>query len=197
MRLLTLRSRNSAAYKGLYALLMKNGASDWITNEPITIANYNDENIDIHHIFPQAWCQRTNPRIPDNIFNSVINKTPIDAHTNREIGGQAPSRYLPKLRQKMEPEMLRQVLEKHWINPETLEQDSFSQTFIRRGEAMMAIISAAMERDLNQGKDTFENALRQAGLIINTGTTAVEQPEEFDEEQDYNEFGDTAYDDAV
>ena len=30
-RLLTLRTRNSAAYKGLYALQMKNGARDWRT----------------------------------------------------------------------------------------------------------------------------------------------------------------------
>ena len=194
-RLLTLRSRNSAAYKGLYALLMKNGASDWITGDPISIVNYHDENIDIHHIFPQAWCIRATPRIPDSIYNSVINKTPIDAHTNREIGGQAPSRYLPRLRRSMKPEMLKEVLQKHWIELEALEQDDFVGEFIRRGQAMMDMVGTAIEKDLDRGRATFERALRQAGLMP-AGTEADSIPyqaEEFDEDVDYDEFGDTAY----
>ena len=109
-RLLTLRTRNSAAYKGLYALQMKSGAFDWITGQPLSIANFHNENIEIHHIFPQAWCKNAHPEIPPQIYNSVINKTPIDALTNRVIGGLAPSRYLPRLRQKMAPEMLDRVL---------------------------------------------------------------------------------------
>ena len=56
-RLLSLRTRNSAAYKGLYALQMKNGAADWLTGEPLTIATWMAQNIDTHHIFPRAWCE--------------------------------------------------------------------------------------------------------------------------------------------
>jgi hypothetical protein len=36
-RLLTLRSRNSAAYKGLYALQMKRGGRDFRTGNPIDV----------------------------------------------------------------------------------------------------------------------------------------------------------------
>ena len=39
-RLISLRSRVSAAYKGVYALQMKKGAADWITGDPLSIANY-------------------------------------------------------------------------------------------------------------------------------------------------------------
>ena len=79
-RLLSLRTRNSAAYKGLYALQMKNGAADWLTGQPLTIATWTARNrIDIHHIFPQAWCKKADPQIPSKLYNSVINKTPIDA----------------------------------------------------------------------------------------------------------------------
>ena len=53
-RLLSLRTRNSAAYKGLYALQMKSGASDWRTGEQLAFATWHQENIDIHHIFPVA-----------------------------------------------------------------------------------------------------------------------------------------------
>ena len=63
-RLLTLRTRNSSAYKGLYALQMKSGAADWRTAKPLTFATIHDENIDIHHIFPVAWCRRADPEIP-------------------------------------------------------------------------------------------------------------------------------------
>ena len=96
-RLLSLRTRNSAAYKGLYALQMKNGAADWRTNEQLLFMTFADRYIDIHHVFPKAWCERSSPRIPPRLYNSVINKTPIDAETNRRIGGRAPSEYLPRL----------------------------------------------------------------------------------------------------
>ena len=36
-RLLTLRTRNSAAYKGVYALLLREGARDWLTGEKSSI----------------------------------------------------------------------------------------------------------------------------------------------------------------
>ena len=163
-RLLTLRTRNSAAYKGLYALQMRNGASDWITGEQLSIATFHNENIDIHHIFPKAWCK--NAAIPPRLYDSVINKTPIDAYTNKMIGGQAPSSYLPKLRPSMpeqKPEMLDHILKSHWLGPRTLEQDDFAQSFVERGESMLRLIGQAMGRDLGSGRDVFEEALRSAG----------------------------------
>ena len=56
-RLLTLRTRNSAAYKGLYALLMHDGGADFRTGEPIAAQTVFDDEIDIHHIFPKRWCE--------------------------------------------------------------------------------------------------------------------------------------------
>ena len=99
-RLLSLRTRNSAAYKGLYAIQMKNGAADWRTNEQLLFMTFTGRYIDIHHIFPRAWCENdASPQVPPHLYNSVINKTPIDAETNRIIGGRAPSKYLPRLQQ--------------------------------------------------------------------------------------------------
>jgi hypothetical protein len=57
-RLLTLRTRGSAAYKGIYALLLKEGALDWRTGEPANVTNYFDDAIDIHHIFPMPGASR-------------------------------------------------------------------------------------------------------------------------------------------
>ena len=53
-RLLTLRTRNSSAYKGLYALLMRDGGRDFRTGVPIEASTFLEERIDIHHIFPSG-----------------------------------------------------------------------------------------------------------------------------------------------
>ena len=50
-------SRLSAAYKGVHALLMRCGAEDFRSGQPFDQAVFFDENVDIHHIFPEAWCK--------------------------------------------------------------------------------------------------------------------------------------------
>lgn len=94
-RLLTLRTRNSAAYKGIYALLMARGCKDWLYDQDITLANHHQLAVDIHHVFPKAWCQAND--IDDLRRESIVNKTAISAATNRIIGGKAPSRYVVQL----------------------------------------------------------------------------------------------------
>lgn len=184
-RLLSLRTRNSAAYKGLYALQMKSGAADWRTANPLTAAVWNDSHIDIHHIFPVAWCGRSNPPVPSRLYNSVINKTPIDARTNRIIGGNAPSLYLKRLSNDIRPDALQQVLRSHWINPELLAADQFAECFVTRGEAMLALIGRAMGKPIPNGSTTFREALESAGVV-----------EEFDDPEDeHDAVGQRAYED--
>jgi hypothetical protein len=59
-RPLSLRTRNSAAYKGLYALVMKRGGRDFRTGDTIDAKAYMADSIDIRHIFPQKWCAANN-----------------------------------------------------------------------------------------------------------------------------------------
>lgn len=96
-RLLTMRSRLSAAYKGLQALLLRQGAIDFRSGQKFDQTIFFDEGVDIHHIFPKDWCEKQTPKIPPAIYDSVINKTPLGYRTNRIIGGVAPSIYLGKL----------------------------------------------------------------------------------------------------
>ena len=191
-RLISLRTRNSAAYKGLYALQMKEGAADWRTGNPLNLQTYHDIAIDIHHIFPMAWCKES--RIPAELYNSIINKTPIDAHTNRMIGRQAPSKYLPKLQRQHDG--LDQVLESHWINPDLLGEDDFSKCFVERGEKMLDLIGRAMGRNIPRGSDVFRNALSQGGCPVDdeADTPTRSEVEEFDDDGiDYDDVGDSAY----
>ena len=186
-RLLSLRTRNSAAYKGLYALQMKSGAADWRTANPLVLAEWFQENIDIHHIFPRRWCEQdADPRVPPRLYNSIINKTPIDASTNKSIGGRAPSVYLPRLAQNaISPDTLQRALRSHWLNPELLASDDFTGCFVERGEAMLELIGKAMGKPISSGRDVFWNALNSAGFV-----------EEFDDPEDeHDEVGERAYND--
>ena len=141
-RLLTLRTRNSAAYKGIYALQMKNGAADWHSGDPLSLADIHTKPIDIHHIFPRRWCEKdAKPTIPRGLVDSIINKTPIDSYTNQILGGRAPSKYLLILRESIANEKLERILKAHWISPERLENDDFGNCFVERGQAMLDLIS--------------------------------------------------------
>jgi hypothetical protein len=146
-RLVALRSRQSAAYKGVYVLLVREGARDFRTGDTSTDQNYFDEAVDIHHIFPKKWC---NERRPDPIeparYDSIVNKTPLTARTNRIIGGDAPSVYLTKLadRQGVPTGDLTANLASHFIDPALLRADNFDEFFDRRRQALLDRIGVAM-----------------------------------------------------
>ena len=193
-RLVSLKTRRSAAYKGLYALQMKMGAADWRTGDNLSFITYKERAIDIHHIFPKNWCARTTPRVPASLYDSVINKTPIAADTNKSIGGNAPSVYLGRLRRDIESSVLDKVLAAHWLESEHLQQDDFAASFIARGESMMSLVGRVMGKNLGSGREVFSDYLRSNGLDV-----PVDEPigsaaeiEEFDDEpEEFGEFGDT------
>ena len=204
-RLISLRTRQSAAYKGLYALQMKSGAADWRTGKPLTLATWHNENVDIHHIFPKTWCQqKAKPAISAYLFDSIINKTPIDAKTNKIIGGRPPSEYLPRLR--LENYDLNRVLEAHWLNPELLEDpnlrglqesEKFAKFFVERGEAMLDLIGKAMGKQVAGGQETFWSALVSAGVaatpaIIGRAQTELDT-DDIGDEAEFDELGEAAY----
>ncbi len=152
-RLLSLRTRNSAAYKGLYALLMRDGGIDFRTGEPIDFKTYFDDNIDIHHIFPQAWCKQQ--KIPQNSstginYNSIINKTPLSSRTNRTIGKNAPSTYLKQIERLagIDEGRLDEILKSHLIEPKYLRSDDFEGFFNARMEAILQRIEGAMGKPI-------------------------------------------------
>lgn len=77
---------------------------------------------------------------------SIVNKTAISAVTNRKIGGQAPSVYLPKLQREAEttPQELRRRIEQHYVDYDALGRDDFSAHFEARRASLLELIAAAM-----------------------------------------------------
>jgi hypothetical protein len=143
-RLLTLRTRNSAAYKGVHVLLMKEGCRDFMSGVSVDLQTYYNENIDIHHIFPQAYCRKNN--IPRGLYNSIVNKTPLSSKTNRSIGGNAPSVYLNYLEEEenIHTETLDEILETHLIDVDAMRSNDFDVFFEKRKEALYRKILKAM-----------------------------------------------------
>lgn len=147
-RLERLRTRNSAAYRGLYVLLLREGGRDWRTGEAANIQSYHEESIDIHHIFPRKWCRDNG--VDDGLTNSIINKTPLTARTNRIVGGDAPSSYLPRLKESSgaTDEQMAVALETHLIDPEAMRDDDFQAFWKLRQRALLERVASLMGKEL-------------------------------------------------
>ena len=159
-RLKTMRMRLSAAYKGINALLMKEGALDFRSGQEFDHTVFFGENVDIHHIFPQDWCKKNG--IKPGVFDSIINKTPLSNRTNRIIGGVAPSEYLSKLQEgnsttpAIEGHRLDEYLKSHLIDPLLLRSDNFDAFMVDRQKRLLALIERATGRVAYAGADQDE-----------------------------------------
>ena len=95
-RLNTMSSRNSAAYKGVLALLLRQGCIDWTySKEPINSTIFEDQQVDVTLIFPKAWCDKNG--VSRERKDSIVNKTPLTNRTRRIIGNLAPDAYMRQL----------------------------------------------------------------------------------------------------
>ena len=111
---------------------------------------YFDEKIDIHHIFPQKWCKAND--IDAKRCDSVVNKTPISARTNRMIGGNAPSVYLSRVQKSAGTDAgrMHEILRSHLIDPVPLGADDFHSFFETRSHALLERIERAMGKAISR-----------------------------------------------
>lgn len=175
-RLLTLKSRNSAAYKGIYALLMADGCSDWLENKQLNYATFFDYKVDIHHIFPKKWCLKNN--VDGHRRESIVNKTALSRRTNQKIGGKSPKTYVPRIVREagLTDTEFNQILEGHFVDPIALRAANFVEFFEKRFGSICDLVAKAM------GKPVIENA---------TNLEPNEFSELDDEDDDDESFGDS------
>lgn len=162
-RLLTLQTRNSAAYKGLMALILQDELLDFATASKMSIATYTLENTDIHHIFPASYCEKAG--LPIKKWNSVINKTMLSASTNRSIGGVAPSKYIQKLfKENIDTDSIKMAICTHKIDFDLLNEDNFDEFIRDRAIKLLGCIEKATGkvvtgRDSQETIDAFGSSL--------------------------------------
>jgi hypothetical protein len=153
-RLDRLTSRSSAAYKGINVLVLREGARDFFWKSSIKELDAHEIALDIHHIFPRAWCEAN--KIPRKSYDTIVNKTPISYRTNRMIGGVAPSIYLGKLQSHpqvlIDDSEMNKILESHCIPSQSLRADDFDKFYLLRKQILLTLIEKAMGKQLVRGE---------------------------------------------
>ena len=140
VRLMSVNSTRSAAYKGMIAIILKNGARDFLAGRNIgTSANY-AENIEIHHIFPKKYCEARG--LSKAQYDNIANKTLILKKTNQTIGGDPPSIYLKKIERKtgLSSAEVDEILERHFIDAALCRADDFDAFIAARAEKIFDVI---------------------------------------------------------
>jgi hypothetical protein len=127
---------------------MDDNTKDWLSATGINFSTYFSESIDIHHIFPVSWCEKNG--ISRDDYNCIINKTPLSARTNRIVSGDAPSKYLAKIKKHagVSDEEFLNIMKSHVLNPEYLYEDDFTGFFNDRKEQILQRIERAMNKKI-------------------------------------------------
>ena len=74
-----------------------------------------------------------------------------------QIGGHAPSKYLPAIEKsaRVDPERMDEILHSHCIAPEYLRADRFWEFYAARAEALLRRIEAAMGKGIKREPELF------------------------------------------
>ncbi|MCR5259973.1 MAG: DUF262 domain-containing protein, partial [Desulfovibrio sp.] len=155
VRLLSMKSKNSAAYKGVAALVWKPrgtqaGGLDFLNGIPVDPGRAIEKKPDIHHIFPKKWCLERGDAYARTNMDSIVNKTPLDPETNRLIGGDAPSIYERKLEKASgkDATVIRDRIESHLVDWDAFMANDFKTHFVFRAKKLLNLIEDAMGREI-------------------------------------------------
>ncbi|ROO31327.1 GmrSD restriction endonuclease domain-containing protein [Salinisphaera japonica] len=152
-RLSSLRTRNSAAYKAINVLVLREGAEDFFWKAGIQELDAQEIALDIHHIFPSHWCETQSIQVKQ--YDNILNKTPISYKANRKIGGDAPSHYLYKIQNDPQVQMsdaeMDTILASHCVPAARLREDDFHGFIDERRRLLLSLIEKVM------GKRIAEN----------------------------------------
>ena len=141
-----LKDRTKDTFKAVYALLLQHECRDFVKGDKVSTMTHAADAVEVHHIFPKKWCEERG--IEASVYDTIVNKTPLSAATNREIAGDAPSVYLKKIETEYEIDSskLDEFLKSHLIDPVHLRNDDFDKFLIARKESFCQIVGTAMKK---------------------------------------------------
>jgi len=146
-RLLETTIRQRALYRGLLCLILCNRPMDFHSTVPLTATVMEANDVDDHHIFPDAHLKKSNIKLKQTEIDSILNRTLIDRTTNQSIGANAPSIYLKKIATTWDdPGMLDKVLDSHFLPigaQSSLRQDDFEAFRHERSAKLYKLILEA------------------------------------------------------
>lgn len=152
--LISLKKIQSAAFKGLVSVIFRNKATDFRSGRVMVLSANHDESIDLHHIFPKKYCEDKN--FSKDIYDSILNKTPISGETNKIIGKKAPSVYIRDFEKAgNKPQQLNASLRSHFIDAALCRADNFDAFIIDRAKKILDAIEELTGRKVS-GRDSSD-----------------------------------------
>jgi len=137
--------RQRAVYRGVVALILRNGARDFHSGKRITASMILEQKIDDHHVFPRGFLADKKIEVQGVLGDCVLNRTLIDKATNIRIGKRAPSDYLSEVDQELGRVKFQALLDSHLL-PEKesgpLLTDDFGAFLNARQELITAQVLA-------------------------------------------------------
>jgi len=134
--------KGSARYNAVLCILALNNAKDFYKGRIVGTADYSNENINDHHIFPSR-VEGLDPA-KSTTFNSckdsIANRTLLLDETNKKISNLRPSEYLEDmLRKRGDEATVKEILAGHFITSaayEYMKQDNFDLFVLERERAI-------------------------------------------------------------
>ena len=164
--------RGTSVYNGIFNLLVIQGARDWMSG---IVPQHGD--LDDHHIIPASMARELGI---DGLIHSILNRTPLTAETNRQvIRDRLPNEYLPELIDQSGENVVRSVLESHFISSAALAvllrkpftSDDYEAFIVERQRTLLEAIEnllikeridlSPQLRDLDERVEAIELALRE------------------------------------
>jgi hypothetical protein len=135
---------------------MRHGCQDFISGKGFELMTFYNDKVDVHHIFPQAWCKKQG--IDPKVFDSIVNKSPLSKKSNILVSGDAPSVYLKRIESThgFAPHRLDAILRTHLIEPRFLRNDDFQGFFDSRLKALSGLVSTALDKAVVESHGTNE-----------------------------------------
>ncbi|MBO0892082.1 MAG: DUF262 domain-containing protein [Acidothermales bacterium] len=151
-RLNSMKTRNSAAYTGVFALLVQQECYDWyFTEQPLSAAMLAEHHVDIARVFPAEWCKKNH--VGDRA-DTVVNKTLLSLRAGQTIGKRAPSLYMQELQREsaLPVELFDERVLSHLIEPDHLRADDFDAFYRYRSEELLRLIESTGCRVIRGGE---------------------------------------------
>lgn len=134
------------------SILISEGARDFATSAIIKDHFFSESSFDVHHIFPKKWCK--DEGIPEALYNSIYNKTPLSSDTNqRVISDRPPSIYLYEIEiaRRLSSADMDNLLISARIDPSTIRNDDFYGLIRERRSSILTMMKARLPGTFTDG----------------------------------------------
>jgi hypothetical protein len=106
--------RQRALYRGVITLVLSGNPRDFHEGKPMTRALMEENHVDDHHVFPDAYLKDLGEREQAR-RECILNRTLIDRTTNQSLSRRDPRSYFGEMKEKLGQMELERVLESHML----------------------------------------------------------------------------------